>query len=63
MRNREKSLVFSEIKPPIFSEERYVFLQEWSMERPFVSIIREMFKTGATVKQVSARPEPLSRVA
>lgn len=38
MRNREKSLVFSEIKPPIFSEERYVFLQEWSMERLFVSI-------------------------
>ena len=59
MRNREKSLVFSEIKPPIFSEERYVFLQEWSMERPIVST----FTTGATVKQASARPEPLSRVA
>ncbi len=63
MRNREKSLVFSEIKPPIFSEERYVLLQEWSMDRPFESIIGEMFKTGATVKQVSARPEPLSRGA
>lgn len=25
-------------KAPIFSEERYVFLQEWSMERLFVSI-------------------------
>lgn len=42
MRNREKSLVFSEIKPPIFSEERYVFLQEWSMERPIVSIKGEV---------------------
>ena len=27
MRNREKSLVFIEIKIPIFSEERYVFLR------------------------------------